>query len=189
MILNSWPLTLSQTLYNILLAAISAYTIYYIYYQLTTGTRHRTYILTHACKPPKTWYHWDPILGLDFLYEFYKSVKAHNLLEKQKERFEFFGAGTAQVRIFGQRLVATVEPENLKTVLSLRFGEWGVGEERKRVMIPFLGEGILEVDGLWGFGFVFVFRGVWCCFIGCEILWGIATAAPRKSIRSFGTRH
>lgn len=64
-----------------------------------------------------------------------------------KDLFDEIAADTATVRIFGRTLFATIEPENLKTIMSLRFREWSLGDERKKFMIPFLGEGILETDG------------------------------------------
>ncbi|KAK4692044.1 hypothetical protein P7C71_g5080, partial [Lecanoromycetidae sp. Uapishka_2] len=147
MILDSWPFTLYQTLYNAFLASLAAYAAYYTYWQCTTGASHRRFISTHGCKPAKQWRRYDPILGLDILWDLYKAMKAHNGLEKMKGRFDHFGADTAYLRIFGRTLFATIEPENLKCILSLRFKEYSLGEERKKAMIPFLGEGILETDG------------------------------------------
>ena len=43
--------------------------------------------------------------------------------------------------------MTTIEPENVKQVLSLGFKDWGIGKERKKVMEPFLGDGIFTSDG------------------------------------------
>lgn len=51
------------------------------------------------------------------------------------------------MKIFRQTVVTTMEPENIKQVLSLGFRDWGIGGERKKVMEPFLGEGIFTSDG------------------------------------------
>lgn len=77
----------------------------------------------------------------------YRAIKTQKALETTKARFDSVGADTSQVKIFGQTLFATIEPENLKSILSLDFKNWGLGDDRKKVMIPFLGEGILETDG------------------------------------------
>ncbi len=42
--------------------------------------------------------------------------------------------------------MTTIEPENIKQVLSLGFREWGIGKQR-RILEPFLGEGIFTTDG------------------------------------------
>lgn len=77
----------------------------------------------------------------------YRAIKTQKALETTKARFDSVGADTSQVKIFGQTLFATIEPENLNSILSLDFKNWGLGDDRKKVMIPFLGEGILETDG------------------------------------------
>ena len=51
------------------------------------------------------------------------------------------------MNVFGKEIVTTIEPENVKQVLSLGFRDWGIGEQRKKVMEPFLGEGIFTTDG------------------------------------------
>ncbi|KAK3174962.1 hypothetical protein OEA41_002208 [Lepraria neglecta] len=91
---------------------------------------------------------YDPIFGLDFVYAMYKGLKSHTELERMQARFDSSGANTSEIVFsLGGTLFATIEPEKLKSILSLRFKDRGLGNERKQVMIPFLGEGILETDG------------------------------------------
>ena len=78
----------------------------------------------------------------------YTGLKSHTALERMQARFDRSGANTSEVAFsLGGTLFATIEPENLKSILSLRFKGWGLGNERKQVMISFLGEGLLETDG------------------------------------------
>ncbi|KAL2057987.1 hypothetical protein ABVK25_001604 [Lepraria finkii] len=78
----------------------------------------------------------------------YNGLKSQTALERMQARFDRSGANTSEVA-FSLRatLFATTEPENLKTILTLRFNDLELGNERKQVMIPFLGEEILDTDG------------------------------------------
>ena len=44
-------------------------------------------------------------------------------------------------------VIATIEPENIKSVLSTDFKSYSLGDNRKRLMTPLLGEGIFTTDG------------------------------------------
>ena len=93
------------------------------------------------------------MLGLGFMYAVYKAIKSHTALEAVKIRLDRPGDNTTEVpSLLGGTFFATIKPENLKTILSLRFKDWVLGAERKKIMIPFLEEGLLETDG-GGFNF------------------------------------
>lgn len=64
-----------------------------------------------------------------------------------KERFDLLGFNTARISILTRTFVATVEPENLKCVLASDFRSYSLGDERKMLMRPLLGEGIFTTDG------------------------------------------
>ena len=64
-----------------------------------------------------------------------------------KTLFDILGVKTAQISILRMRIVATVEPENLKCVLSTDFRSYSLGDNRKKLMRPVLGEGIFTTDG------------------------------------------
>ena len=64
-----------------------------------------------------------------------------------QKRFEVTNAHTISFGSLIGSLIMTREPENCKAVLSTSFRDYSIGEQRKKVLIPFLGEGILETDG------------------------------------------
>ena len=64
-----------------------------------------------------------------------------------KSKFDLLGVNTAQISILTMKFVATVEPENLKCVLSSDFRSYSLGDKRKALMRPVLGEGIFTTDG------------------------------------------
>ena len=41
----------------------------------------------------------------------------------------------------------TIEPENVKTVLSTKFNDYALGKRRAEIVVPVLGHGIFDTDG------------------------------------------
>ena len=64
-----------------------------------------------------------------------------------KGQFDLVGWNTAQIRILTDTVVATIEPENLKCLLASDFRSYSLTDARKKLMRPFLGEGIFTTDG------------------------------------------
>lgn len=125
--------------------AVVAYGLYWVYWEVTIGAARRRMIREHGCKPAKKLPQMDPILGLDLLYSSLKSIKKHTFLEEIKERFDKMG-NTFQSHMVGRTAIVTIEPENLKTMLSLKFKDFGLGPQR-RAFAPLLGAGIFTTDG------------------------------------------
>ena len=44
-------------------------------------------------------------------------------------------------------VILTIEPENVKTMLSTKFNDYSLGRRRREVFIPFFGHGIFDTDG------------------------------------------
>ena len=72
-----------------------------------------------------------------------------------KGRFDSLGVNTVHVKILTRTYIATIEPENLKCVLASDFRNYSLGDERKAMMKPFLGEGIFTTDGKESVPFIF----------------------------------
>ena len=135
------------SLSQVLLASAVLILLYTIYFQLTTGAARRRLIKEHGCLPVKRYPVWDRIYGFDLLRNNLKAFREHKLLHTTYERFQQMGQNTFGVHVMGQGAIITLEPENLKTVQSLNFKHWGLGEIRKSAFIPLLGEGIFTTDG------------------------------------------
>ena len=69
------------------------------------------------------------------------------MLEFTKDNFARLGANTAHFTLLGRTLVVTIEPENLKCVMASDFRNFCLGDDRKKLLKPFLGEGIFTTDG------------------------------------------
>lgn len=99
----------------------------------------------HRCKPCRKFPLRDPILGLDFIITNIQAFRQHRFLELLSSRFHDAGP-TWEVRGFHRRSIFTADPENVKTLLSLRFKDFTLGG-RQRIMGPLLGQGVFTSDG------------------------------------------
>ncbi|KAI9811427.1 MAG: hypothetical protein M1827_005410 [Pycnora praestabilis] len=123
---------------------IVLYAAYWIYWELTVGASRRRIIKENGCEPPKKFPTYLP-LGLDLLRANLKAIKERKVLENQRKRF-FATGNTMQLTISGITFLATTEPENLKTMLSLNFKDYGLQKLRQN-FVPLLGNGIFTTDG------------------------------------------
>jgi cytochrome P450 len=106
----------------------------------------RAFKAEHGCQPIKKRKLKDPIFGSDEIRARMKAAKEHRLLESSKQKFEEMGTHTFTVALLKQNLIFTREPENIKTILSLRFKDFGLGQ-REANLGRLLGRGIFTTDG------------------------------------------
>jgi hypothetical protein len=93
------------------------------------------------------WYkHMDPILGLDVMWICAKALYRSNLLDMAAGLLTNYG-GTFSYLSLGKQAILTIDPENIKAMLSERFQDFGVGVARKVGLRPLFGEAILNSDG------------------------------------------
>ncbi|KAL6721777.1 hypothetical protein ACLMJK_000882 [Lecanora helva] len=143
MFLSSYPFTFLQTLVTLIIL----YVIRYTYWQLTTGAGRRAFAASHGCQPLKRWNDLDPFFGLDLLWQVYKNMLTHTTLETTQRRFEELGRDSGRLQLLGQSVISTTSPQNIKHVLSTDFSSYSLGDDRKKLMTPFLGQGIFTTDG------------------------------------------
>ena len=137
---------LSQlSVFTILLVSLVLLTAYVAYIKVSLWLVHRRFRLEHGCQPiAKRYPHRDPF-GIDGLIALLKASKEHRLLDevlKDKERL----GNTYANQILGRDIIATHEPQNLKTILSLKFKDYGIGN-RIDSLGALLGHGIFTSDG------------------------------------------
>lgn len=133
----------SSTLLAIIaLACVSAVA----YSRVTLYLTRRRFKLENGCKPlHKTYPLKDKILGLDNLFETVAAAKENRLLERALDNYRAIG-NTFGNKLFTQNVILTAEPQNIKTILSLRFKDFGIGN-RETTLGPLLGQGIFTMDG------------------------------------------
>ncbi|CBX99718.1 similar to cytochrome P450 alkane hydroxylase [Plenodomus lingam JN3] len=118
---------------------------YLIYTRITLYRARQRFKKEHNCQPCTSVFHKDPILGLDAMRVMAYNSKHHITLQENKRRFEKYG-NTFHNRIINTPLIATCEPENIKTMLSLRFKDYSF-EHRQAGLGPLLGHGIFNAQG------------------------------------------
>ncbi|OJJ98984.1 hypothetical protein ASPACDRAFT_1881697 [Aspergillus aculeatus ATCC 16872] len=105
----------------------------------------RQFAHQHGCQPITHYNNKDPVLGLDEIYRGITTAKRHKALESITQRFQLHGNTFASRRLLKYTIV-TIEPENIKTILSTRFRGYGLAH-RLPIFQPLLGEGIYDTDG------------------------------------------
>jgi cytochrome P450 len=100
----------------------------------------------HGCEEPPRYPNKDPVFGLDVAWRNYISQKNHNLLPELLSRYQKYG-NTYSLRLGGSRSLSTIEPENLKSVLSTDFASYSFGSRRTNALKPFLSKSIFTLTG------------------------------------------
>jgi cytochrome P450 len=89
--------------------------------------------------------------GFDLLYKVVASSLRHDQLGFWYDGFRSFGNAsnpwTTEMRIGGQRLILTADPENIKAILATQFNDYGKGEQFNKDWHDFLGDSIFTTDG------------------------------------------
>lgn len=128
------------------LCAAGFYLLYCIHFELTVGVSRRKTINERGCKPAVVFKHKDPILGIDLVRDIAARSKAGTILQGSQERFKKYG-NTLQMNLLGRWIIITSEPQNIKTMLALNFSDYSLGETRKKIFNPVIGQGIFTTDG------------------------------------------
>ncbi|KAF2761351.1 cytochrome P450 [Pseudovirgaria hyperparasitica] len=131
---------------NLLVIIAVALAAAYIYQKVALYFRRRAFKKEHGCEPSYSRYQFkDPIFGLDLILTNIRAAKSRTYLETSYNRFQKYGT-TFTSKMVTKPLIVTIEPENVKTVLSTRFKDFGLGE-RLLPFAPLLGKGIFTMDG------------------------------------------
>ena len=100
----------------------------------------------HGCQPAAVYPHIDPIMGSDWIIHTAKHLKAGTLLEAWHEHFRYNSTYWSQS--FGSWNITTIEPENVKALLSSHFDVWIIGGLRLKTVLTALGpHAIFSVNG------------------------------------------
>ncbi|OJD23898.1 hypothetical protein ACJ73_04746 [Blastomyces percursus] len=134
------------SLIHLLFGGLAFFGLYQIHLYLTVGAARRKLAKENACRPPPAYPHKDPILGLDLAIKSRGHKKKNILLQEAQKRFQTFG-NTFSLNSIGISAISTCEPENIKTVLSLKFQDYHINALRKRAFHGVFGHGIFTTDG------------------------------------------
>lgn len=104
----------------------------------------RQFARRHGCQRVKA-FHDQGFLGICGIRDSIRAARDHKALEQTSGYFRTYG-NTFATKVLRKRIVLTVEPENIKTILSIRFKDYGLGF-RLKTFAPLLGKGIFTTDG------------------------------------------
>ena len=130
----------------ILYVAAGSFLAYILFTRITLYLNRRAFKKQNGCQECPHVFHKDPILGIDVLRANIRNSKTHTTLESFQKRFHDLGTNTFHNRIVTMPIIQTVEPENIKTILSLKFKDYSFGA-REKAFAPLLGHGIFNADG------------------------------------------
>lgn len=119
--------------------------VYYVITRISLSAKRRKMATENGCEPLLRRYPYkDPFFATDLMLETIKRAKRGQFLELNYERFHKYGT-TYAGRFIESPTIMTLEPENVKTVLSLRFKDY-VLTNRWRMLGDLLGKGIFTSD-------------------------------------------
>ncbi|KAI9646296.1 hypothetical protein NHQ30_005737 [Ciborinia camelliae] len=101
----------------------------------------------NGCSLPIRYRHWDPIFGLDLFMKRITAIKEGKWLDVDVHLFSNYGK-TVQTNVWGKRQYVTMDPRNIQTILATEVDNFGSAPMNYTATLPFLGEGILNTDGL-----------------------------------------
>lgn len=79
--------------------------------------------------------------GIDVYQRFMRDIKNRTLLDASHQRYKANG-DTYSFHMFGQTVISTRDPENVKALLATQFQDFSLGQTRYDNFVPMLGEGI-----------------------------------------------
>ena len=130
----------------ILYIAAGSFLAYILFTRITLYLNRRAFKKQNGCQECPYVFHKDPILGIDVLRANIRNSKTHTVLESFQQRYKDLGSNTYHNRIVTMPIIQTIEPENIKTILSLKFKDYSFGA-REKAFAPLLGHGIFNADG------------------------------------------
>ncbi|RMZ90201.1 hypothetical protein DV736_g2558, partial [Chaetothyriales sp. CBS 134916] len=112
------------------------------------GWRYNRKAAAWGCKPAALRPHKYPG-GLDMIMDAIRADKRHQIPNFFEDLFfnKMKNIDTFRQYIFGDLIIATVNPENIKALLAKKFEDFDLGEVRRGNFWPFLGNGIFTADG------------------------------------------
>ncbi|EFQ34695.1 cytochrome P450 [Colletotrichum graminicola] len=138
------PLTTVQAVIVYLFTVLS---LHVIISKLRNYYRGRQFSRKHGCLPPPKARLRDPIMGIDVMLANARAAREHRSLQTFEERFYSIGVTYSSKLLFGARIIITMDPENIRSVINTNFNDYALAPFRQPALRHFLGDGIFTTDG------------------------------------------
>lgn len=139
-----------QLLYSrlifILLVSIILPIFYILHQWFLASNNHHNRVSNKACSVPPKYPQKSLLLGLDVLRDLIHALHSQRYLKTIQHAYQRCG-NTFSRHILFSSTICTIEPDNIKAVLSTSFKAYGITNVRKDAFGPFLGKNILISDG------------------------------------------
>lgn len=132
---------------NILIGGAIALICYNLYRYLNGYQSRQKLISTNGCKPAPKYPVRDPFFATDVLYGQIRGAKNKTYLDDRVIQYEQYG-NTHSSRLITTPTILTIEPENIKAVLSTQMKNFEVGFTRRRAFGPVIKHSVLVADGV-----------------------------------------
>ena len=99
----------------------------------------------NSCSTLSRYPHQDPVLGLDLFFDVFQNIKQGNTIISDMRRFNDNGK-TYQAKSWGSNISFTMDSENVQTMFTLAFDNFGVAFLRYGPSVLPLGHGIFTTD-------------------------------------------
>ena len=140
----------TPNLYTLVATPAILFTIYYIYWQWTTGSKRRSMARQHQCQKIRDYAEFNSFphnyFSTKTIIENIRALKQHNALESMYGR-HLRNGWTIHHKTFAEDITYTLEPENIKAILATRFKDFVLSNRRRRAFMPLLGVGIFTSNG------------------------------------------
>ncbi|KAE8153799.1 cytochrome P450 [Aspergillus avenaceus] len=120
--------------------------VFYLVKKINRALTVRQFKQTHGCLPPASEPRKDPILSLDALPGILHAARHDGILNYLQAAYCRNGS-TFLSSFLGSNDIFTIDPENIKTMLAVKFTDFELGEKRRAAFHPLLGNGIFSTDG------------------------------------------
>lgn len=137
---------ISVYLSYVVLACLSLALAHFLYQHITIFITRRDAIRRHGCQQPRALAQKDPLFGIDVVLDAINAARTKTSIARQVALYAQYG-NTFSSRFFMTPVINTIDPENITTMLTTHFDDYGVGSRRKEAFAPLLGESIFLVDG------------------------------------------
>ncbi|KAK1534883.1 uncharacterized protein CCOS01_03635 [Colletotrichum costaricense] len=136
-------------LFNVSLTALYGFVILYLLNKIWDNINYSRKTKAFKCGEIKTYSHWDPVWGMDFVMSMSRAFKQHRWLSWMEETWASQGTKTFKARFLGMRMVYSSEMENMKAMSTSHWEEFVLEPIRvdNGVATPFTGKGVSTSDG------------------------------------------
>ena len=120
--------------------------LYYLATRLLRYMRRRKVSRENGCQPVPHLSRKESFFGVGLLMKGYQDMQSKSYLVGTQARFARYG-NTYAAKTIGVNTIFTIDPENIETILARNFKDYSVGARRRSAFIPYMGHGIITIDG------------------------------------------